>query len=248
MRKLKHTAIFLILLTGVCAAQPLHVDALEKDFGEMRPLEQRTLIFALKNLASDTLFLGQPKPSCGCTASFLANSVLAPGDSTQLSVQFHAAAGMNGSINKSVSLSGRVAGMETKLAVFRVHAEIIADVKFEPGMLRFNSVIGDTVVLEATLRSNTDKTVKLENITAVITAYVDTTEGNIYHVELVQSSSFTAFTLALESEMLEAGDSVKLAITLYPMKKGQINGTIRIPLSDTELRIPVVGTVLRQRE
>jgi hypothetical protein len=248
MRRLPTIAVILISFISVSQAQPLRVDALDKTFGEMRPLEQRSLTFELTNIASDTIFLGAPKPSCGCTASVLDNSVLAPGASTQVSVRFHAAPGMNGSINKSVTLGGRVGGMEVQLAVLHVHAEIVADVKFEPGMLRFSSVIGDTVILEATLLSNTDKAVKLENITAVITAYVDTSEGNIYHVESVQSRPFTDFTLVLNSEMLEAGDSLRLMLTLYPREKGQINGTIRIPLSDTELRIPVVGAVLRQRE
>ncbi len=248
MRKISLVAVVFVVLAVISQAQPLHVDALEKSFGEMRPLDRRTVTFVLTNTALDTLFLGQPKPSCGCTATVLDRSALAPGDSTQLSVSFHAAPGMNGSISKTVSLSGRISGMDVKLAVLHVRAEIIADVKFTPGMLRFSAVIGDTVVLEAMLASNTDKAVKLQNITAVITAYVDTTEGNIYHVEQVQSRSFTAYSLSLDSEMLEAWDSTRLTLILVPQQKGQLNGTIRIPLSDTELRIPVVGAVLRQRE
>lgn len=248
MRKLSFIAFFLIFLPILSQAQPLRVDAMDKSFGEMRPLDRRSLTFLLTNTVSDTLFLGEPKPSCGCTASMLDRSVLAPGDSARLSVSFHAAPGMIGSINKSVTLNGRVSGMDVKLAVLHVHAEIVADVKFTPGMLRFSAVIGDTVLLEAVLLSNTDKAVKLENLTAAITAYIDTTDGNIYHVEQVQAHPFTAFSISLDAEMLEAGDSARLTLTLIPQEKGQLNGTIRIPLSDTELRIPIAGAVLRQRE
>ncbi|MFA6232809.1 MAG: DUF1573 domain-containing protein [Bacteroidota bacterium] len=248
MQKLPITAILLLLLAGALPAQHLRVDALEKEFGEMRPLDQRTLTFVLTNIATDTIFLGKPKPSCGCTATVLDKSVLSPGDSTQLSVQFHAAPGMNGTVNKSVTLNGRVGGMDVRLAVVRVRAEIVADVRFEPGILRFSAFIGDTVKLEAILHSNTNKPVKIENISAAITAYVDTTEGNKYRIEQVESRPFTAFTLTPETGLLEAGDSTRLTMILYPQEKGQINGSIRIPLSDTELRIPVVGVVLRQRE
>ncbi|MBE0645690.1 MAG: DUF1573 domain-containing protein [Bacteroidetes bacterium] len=248
MHRLLPILLLHLLTTTIVPAQHLRVDATEKSFSEMRPLEQRSVTFVLYNIASDTIFLGQPKPSCGCTATVLDKSTLPPGDSTLLSVEFRAAPGMNGTINKSVTLYGRFAGVDEKLAVLRVHAEIAADLKFEPGILRFASFIGDVVVVRVTLMSNTDTAVTLSNITADMTAYVDTSAGNIYHVEKVQTRPFTKFSIALDRDVIEAGDSARLTLTLYPQEKGQLNGTIRIPLSDTELRIPVVGAVLRQRE
>jgi hypothetical protein len=240
-------ALFLLSVT-LPAQQLLQVDAPEKSLGEMRPLDRRAVTFTLLNAADDSIFLGEPKPSCGCTATMLDRSTLAPGDSARLSVQFHASPGMVGPVNKSVTLYGRIRGVEQKFAVLRIHGEIVGDVKFEPGVLRFTAVIGDTVLLEALLRSNTDAAVSLENMSAAITAYVDTTAGNIYHVETVQARPFTAFTLSPQSAILEEGDSLKVVLVLHPQEKGQVNGTIRIPLKDTELRIPVVGVVMRQRE
>ncbi len=238
----------LLLSVARLPAQQLQVDAPEKSLGEMRPFDHRAVTFTLINAAADSIFLGEPKPSCGCTATMLDRSRLAPGDSARLSVEFRASPGMVGPVNKSVTLYGRIGGVEQKFAVLHVHGEIVADLKFEPGVLQFSAGIGDTVQVEALLRSNTDRAVTLENISAVITAYVDTTAGNIYHVAQVQSRPFTAFTLAPRSAVIDTGDSMKVVLTLYPQEKGQVNGTIRIPLKDAELRIPVVGVVLRRRE
>ena len=129
---------------------------------------------------------------------------------------------MNGPISKSITLYGRFAGVEEKLAVLRLHADVVADIKYSPGMLRFASFIGDTVVVHAMLTSNTDKPVQLSNITGEFTAYVDTTAGNTYHVEQVQSRPFANFSIALDAGLVESGDSVRLTLTLYPQDKGLV--------------------------
>lgn len=242
------TVILVVGLSSHAGAQVLRADAMEKSFGEMRPLDRSSLTFTLYNEAGDTLHLDAPRPSCGCTASMLDRSVLAPGDSATVSVEFHAAPGMIGSINKSVSMYGRVGASHARLAVLRVHAEIVADLKYDPGTLRFSAVIGDTIRLEVTLRSNTDLPVRLENITAALTAYIDTTEGNTYHVDRIEARAFSDLRIDPASDVIEPGDSTRLFVTLYPKEKGQINGSIQVPLRDTMLRIPVIGAVLRQRE
>lgn len=241
-------ALLLFGLSSHASAQVLRVDAMEKSFGEMRPLDRQHLTFVVYNEASDTLHLDAPRPSCGCTASMLDRSILAPGDSATVSVEFHATPGMIGSVNKSVSMYGRVGLSHGRLAVLRVHAEIVTELKYEPGALRFSAVAGDTVRLDVTLRSNTDHPVRLENITAALTAYVDTTEGNTYHVDRIEAQAFSDLRIDLAHDVVEVGDSTRLLITLYPKEKGQINGSIQVPLRDTVLRIPVIGAVLRQRE
>jgi hypothetical protein len=246
-----HMLLCLLLATPV-PAQFLRADAEEKSFGEMRPQDRRTLAFTLYNIATDTIHLGEPKPSCGCTATMLDRSVLGPGDSARISVEFHAAPGMTGSLGKSVSIYGNVKGHSAvspqRLMVLRVRAEIATDVKHEPGTLRFSAVAGDTVTLEILLRSNSSRPVRLGGVTPAITAYVDTTEGNTYRVDRVQAREFTDLAFELKSDMLEPGDSTRLIVTLYPREKGQINGSVNVALPDAVLRIPLIGAVLRQRE
>ena len=41
--------------------------------------------------------------------------------------------------------------------------------------------------------------------------------------------------------------STLLTLVMIPEQKGQINGSIRIPIPNSELRVPVSGVVLRTR-
>lgn len=248
MRRSIVPIVLFLHIVSLASAQGLRVDADEKNFGPMRPMERRSLAFTLFNDGADTLRLGAPRPSCGCTATMLDHSVLAPGDSAHVSVEFHAAPGMNGTVAKSVSIFGFFGDEERRLAVLRVRAVIETDLHFAPGALRFDAAIGDTVRLAVQLRSNSDRTVRIPTPDAALTAYVDTSAGNTYHVERIEARPFSAITLAVEREALEPGESTRLLVTLYPTEKGQINGSIQIPLSDTTIRIPLIGTVIRQRE
>ncbi|MDX9759009.1 MAG: DUF1573 domain-containing protein [Bacteroidota bacterium] len=248
MRRSSILLVLLVQLVSVVSAQGLRVDAEEKAFAPMRPLERRSLTFTLFNDATDTLHLGAPRPSCGCTATMLDRDVLAPGDSAHVSVAFHAAPGMNGTVAKSVSIYGIFGTEERRLSVLRVRAVIETDLVCEPPVLRFETVIGDTVRLTLLLRSNSEQAVRIGRPSAAITAYVDTSAGNTYHVERIQARPFSAVTIEPEHEAVEPGETSRLLITLVPTEKGQINGSIQIPLPNTMLRIPVIGAVLRQRE
>jgi hypothetical protein len=243
-----HISILLFaLLAAPLFAQQVRLDATEKSFGDMRPLENRSLSFTVYNDGPGVAHLAQPRPSCGCTATILSNAELAPGDSAQIEVRFNAAPGMIGSIDKTIALSLHEDGGQRQIATLRIHARVVGDVIYHPGLLHFASAIGDTVVLQLTLLSNSVKPVKIENISVSILAYVDTTEGNKYHVEQVQAWPFTNFDMRLETSELLPDDSTRLYLTLRPTEKGQINGAIRIPIPDGELRVPVNGVVLRTR-
>lgn len=239
--------ILTVILLTVTAQAQLRFDAMEKDFGDLRPLERRSLEFRVYNDGASRVHIAEPRPSCGCTATLLEQSALDPGDSTVIEVRFHASPGMTGTMTKSIGIGVLEGGAERSVATLRIHARVVGDVVYEPGMLRFESVIGDTVRLRVTLRSNSGKTVRLENISAAMLAYVDTSAGNAYQVENVQTRPFTAFRLLLEDDVLHAGDSTELTLLMIPEEKGQINGSIRIPIPNSELRVPVSGVVLRTR-
>ena len=238
--------VFFLLFTATAAAQ-LRFDAVEKDFGDLRPLEQRSIEFTAYNDGSETIHIAEPRPSCGCTATILAQSILEPGDSTVIGVRFHAGPGMIGPMSKTIAVGVLENGSERSVATLRIKVRIIGDVVYEPGMLRFTSVIGDTIRLVLTLKSNTTKTVLLENVSAAMLAYVDTSAGNAYVVENVQTRPFTDFKIQLDDAEIHAGDSTELILVLIPTEKGQINGSIRIPIPNSELRVPVSGVVLRTR-
>jgi hypothetical protein len=239
-------SLLLVILSIPMSAQ-LRFDAMEKDYGLMRPLEYKSLDFRVYNDSPVAVHLAAPRPSCGCTATILERAELAPGDSTVIGVRFHAAPGMMGPMSKTIAIGLLEGGAERTVATLRIHARVIGDVIYEPGMLRFTGVIGDTVRLPLSLRSNTSKTVRLDNISTALLAYVDTSEGNTYHVENIQTRPFTSFDVSVANKEIAAGDSTELILVIVPEEKGQINGTIRIPIPDGELRVPVSGVVLRTR-
>lgn len=239
--------ILLSLLTVPLAAQQVRFDALEKDLGDIRPLGTASVEYVVYNDGPGSLLLADPKPSCGCTATILDRHELAPGDSAVIGVRFHAAPGMMGPMSKTISIRAREDGGDRHLGTLRVRVRIVGSVIYEPGMLRFESVIGDTVRLELTLKSNSDRSVRIENLSAALLAYVDTTEGNTYNVEAVQTRPFTNFDLRIASKEILPGDSTTVILTARPMAKGQINGSLRISIPDGELRVPIIGVVLRTR-
>lgn len=245
-------ALLILGITFLCGtaasySQEVRFDALEKDLGDIRPLTSASTEFIVYNERGDTLLLSQPKPSCGCTASVLDRTDIPPGDSAVIEVRFSASPGMMGQMSKTIAVRERTEHGLHDLAKLRIKVRIVGDVVYEPGMLRFESVIGDTVRLELKLISNTRKTVHITNLSASLLAYIDTSAGNKYRVENVQTRPFTDFDLSIASEEIAPGDTTLVYLTLHPDSKGQINGSIRIPIPDGELRIPVAGVVLRAR-
>lgn len=239
--------ILLPLLALPLAGQQVRFDALEKDLGDIKPLSSASAEYIVYNDGPGTLLLADPKPSCGCTATILDRHELAAGDSAVIGVRFQAAPGMMGPMSKTISINAREDGGERYLGTLRVNVRIVGSVIYEPGMLRFETAIGDTMQLELTLISNTDRDVHIENVSASLLAYVDTTEGNTYHVDAVQTRPFTNYDLRVTEQGIPPGDSTTVILTVRPLAKGQINGSLRIPIPDGELRVPVVGVILRTR-
>ncbi len=247
--KMKYLSIviLIVLVASPLAAQQVRFDALEKDLGDIKPLGSASAEYVVYNDGPGTLLLADPKPSCGCTATILDRHELAPGDSAVIGVRFHAAPGMMGPMSKTIAVRARENGGERHIGTLRVRVRIVGSVIYEPGMLRFECVIGDTATLELTLKSRSDHPARIENLSASLLAYVDTTEGNTYHAETVQTRPFTDFDLRILEQEIPPGDSTTVILTVRPLAKGQINGSLRIPIPDGELRVPVVGVVLRTR-
>jgi hypothetical protein len=239
------TVLILLLCTTTLDAQVLRFDAETVDFGTIKPNVPQHAVFRFVNTGADTLNLLDPRPSCGCTAALLSSHMIAPGDSGSISVDFHAVSGMYGSTTKTVSIYASTERGEEKLALLRISANVVGDVVFDPGMLRFRTVIGRAETLRVTLTSDTDKPLPLDNITASLLAFIDTSEGNAYHADRVYSEPFTRYELLVGAAELPPRESTDLVLVLQPEYKGQINGMVRVVLPHSEVRIPVTGVVLR---
>ena len=240
-----NTVLLLLLCSAPLSAQILRFEAESVDFGAVKPGETQHAEFRFVNTDSDTLQLLDPRPSCGCTAALLSSHTLAPGDSGSIRVEFRAVSGMFGTTTKTISIFRKTGRGEEKLTLLRISANVIGQLSFEPGMLRFKTLIGAADTLRVQLKSEADIPMPLGNITASLLAFIDTSDGNAYHSDRVYSEPFTAYELHVGVAELPPREATELILILRPENKGQINGMLRIVLPHSEVRIPVSGVVLR---
>jgi hypothetical protein len=238
------TGLFLFL-TVVLAAQPARFDALSHDFGEMGQNEARTAIFTLINTGVEVLQLTRPRASCGCTAVLLSQSELRPGDTARIEVEFRSGPAMLGPVNKSVQVGYLVHGQERDLATLRIQAEIVGIVRYDPGMLEFRAVLGTELRRTVRLISNIPEPIRITEITLALMMYADSSDGNTYHVDHVVAIPFEDVRVTPSLEEIPPGGEVELELLFTFKYKGQLNGAIRVALDRSEIRIPVVGVILR---
>jgi hypothetical protein len=217
------------------------------DLGTVKQGQKKTGDFTFVNTGSDTVYLAPPKASCGCTAALLSDAVVPPGKGGTISVTFTAFQGVIGEVSKTVHVSRIVGGLEKEIATLNVHAKIVGEVLVEPTRLQFNAVAGDTVVLRARLVSTADTILRLDNLSAAVMEYIDTTAGEHYHADKVLSRAFIDFALSTESNELRPGESTDLIFVVRTHEKGQINGNVRLVLPKSEIRLPVIGVVYRNK-
>lgn len=242
-----HCLLLLALLASAANAQGVRFDRLRHDFGIVKQKQMRTAEFRFVNEGSDTAFLAPPRAGCGCTAALLSSSVLAPGDSGSISVQFTAYIGALGNVEKTVQVFRLHGTAEEQIATLTIACEIVGDLIPDTTMLRFQTVAGNSVSLVLHLTSNSQAPLRLDNVSFAAMEYTDTTAGESYHADKVIGRPVTDFTLRIDDEDLAQGESTTLHMTIRTHGKGQINGHVRIVLPDSELRIPVIGIVYRNR-
>jgi hypothetical protein len=240
-------ACVLVMHTGLIAAQDLRFERSFHDFGRMLQKEKRTAEFVFTNTGQETLELPAPRASCGCTATLLSKTRIAPGDTGRISVDFTAFSGVTGVVEKTVDAFEQGSLGVTQSATLRIRAHIVAEVMPDSGMLRFSAVAGERVALRMPLHSNTDARMPLDNISFSGMEYVDTTAGDAYHVEKIISRPLTAYVITTSAPAVEPDGTSDLVLEITTSGKGQINGQIRIALPNSEVRIPVVGVVHRNR-
>ncbi len=245
--KLFPYVFILFLLPQALPAQQARFSTQNLELGDMRQNERAAGEFTVYNDGRDTLHLAPPRPTCGCTAAILSNAKLAPGDSARVSVEFRSGVAMIGPVSKSIQMGRLIAGKEYTIGSVRVSVNVVGAIRYEPGIIEFRSVIGDTVRARITVTSNSDSAITLLPPGSSLMAYVDTTAGNAYHVETVLVKEYHDLTLTLSNSTIQPGTAETLEFMAVPKEKGQINGTIQLVMPGTEVRIPVVGVVLRSR-
>lgn len=237
--------LLVLLTTGTCLGQGIAFKSEEHNFGVMKQNEMRTHEFEFTNVGKDTVVLAQPHASCGCTAALLSSSVIPPKGSGKISVQFRSYVGMVGHVEKTVQVSRLDHGQESLLLNLKIMAQVNGELLLDTGIIRFQALVGEAKELKIHLRSNSEAPLKLDNISLAVMEYIDTTAGNTYHADKVISKAFTDYTLTVGKDELLPTESTNLTLVLRTHEKGQLNGHLRIVLPNSEIRLPVVGVVLR---
>lgn len=245
MRRSTATTAIFFLLTLTLAAQPARFNTLSHNFGEMGQNEARSFVFMVTNTGGDVLRLTPPRASCGCTAVLLSQSELQPGDSARIDVEFRSGPAMLGPVNKSVQVGHLVSGKERELATLRIQADVIGIVRYEPGMIEFRSVLGKELHSTVRLVSRSDRAIRITEITPALMMYADSSDGNTYRMDDVVAMPFEDVRVTPSAEEIPPGGEVELEFVFTLRHKGQLNGAIRVALDRSEIRIPVVGVILR---
>ena len=88
MRRWFLLAVFVFVGVNVAAGPAVEIPNEAFDFGQTAQHAKVNHIFWVKSVGDDTLRIIKVNPGCGCTKAPLADSVLAPGDSTALEIIF----------------------------------------------------------------------------------------------------------------------------------------------------------------
>jgi hypothetical protein len=247
MQQRRFIGALIVLATAMSATAfaQLTFQAEEFDFGMVQQNEMKNHEFAFTNSGSDTVVLSQPRASCGCTAALLSNSVIPPGGAGKISVQFRAYAGMLGRVEKTVQVYRILHREEVLMLNLKIIANVVGELLLDTTIVRFQAMVGEEKALTIRLRSNSDHPLKLDNISLAVMEYIDTTAGNTYHAESVIGKPLTDYTLTVTEQELLPRQTAEVRLLVRTHDKGQINGHLRIVLPNSEIRLPVVGVVLR---
>ncbi len=245
-----HGAILLVALALCAQAQEqpgprLEWAAKEHDFGTVKQGTPVEYSFEFTNVSKDTVLLDNPKASCGCTAALMSADVLPPGTTGNIKVKFTPPVGFHGVVTKTVTVYSRPDARI--LEVLRIQARVVGDLEPSMDMIRFTAVAGERTTERVKLTSIADQTVRLDNMSAGLMDYQDTTAGDQYHSDKVIAKPFTDYAISTEKLDLKPGESTDLVFVFTGKEKGQINGSIRITTGRFETIISVAGIVTRKK-
>lgn len=203
----------------------MELSSADWDFGTVWQGEPVKNTFTIKNTGTDPLTI-QVKSSCGCTVPSKPTSPLAPGESTEFSIEYNTKK-RKGPANQTVTVTTN--DPERKNTTIRVHGEVKELIKMEPNDgVYFGQLYEDSVDTKSIkLSPQTDESMKLK--------IKDGQDFGMYKVELKE---------------LEAGKSYELsATTVPPLEVGSPKSRVEVVLETglskmNEMTVSVHGAVL----
>ena len=159
-------------------------------------------VITVKNVGSDSIKIRSVTTSCGCTAAIVATSALAPGEKTDVRIQFNPT-GYIGDVTKYIYISN--SDKKFPLITVKMTGYVAYALQPTPSYVLFNNArVGKVDSTEINLSNTTDK------------------EMRITKVDLPSKE----LTYRLNKVLLKPGDFANLEIYLHPTNLRDIDGYI----------------------
>ncbi len=149
--------------TGVASAQLQVIQGNEISFGNIYQTGNMVYkVITVKNVGRDSISIGSVSTSCGCTAAIVATKALAPGEETDIRIQFNPT-GYMGDVTKYVYITNSY--KKNPLLTVRLTGNVEYALQPTPGYVLFNNVrLGKRDSAEISLSNTTSETMRITKV------------------------------------------------------------------------------------
>ena len=159
-------------------------------------------VLTLKNTGSDSIAIKRVSTSCGCTAALVSDSVLAPGQETEVKIQFNPT-GNIGEVTKYVYISN--SDPKNQLMTVKLTGYVAYALQPTPGYVLFNNArVGKLDSAEVTLSNTTNDVMSITGVS------VPTKD----------------ITYRLSKKVLKPGEFANLDLYITPTNSRDVDGYI----------------------
>ncbi len=165
MRQLFSPAVLVLALVVLAqnpaAAQVVSVEPMSYDFGDMKQMQTQIAALTVTNNGAGLLQIAKVEADCGCTVPTLDKTSLAPGESTEIKIEFSSKR-FNGKVHKAVHIYTN--DQLNPVTDVILTATVFAPLLIDPGNQRLGFkpiLIGETSTIRAIFTANGDKPLEI---------------------------------------------------------------------------------------
>jgi hypothetical protein len=175
------------------------------DIGDYYQGQKAEHLLTVKNVGTDTLKIADVKAQCGCTATMMAEKVLAPGQEGKLSITFDTHS-YTGKVTKQVWITSN--DTSSPKTTIQFTANVTQVLSFSPTYLGFNDIKADSTYTKTITITNPSQKQSVKILTA-------SSKSEMLKVEIMKNQ-------------LMPGEQTQLQAVFHPTKSGTFTGDIEL--------------------